>query len=118
MNFLLYRKSFGNRVILNEPLYPCVAVLIAVLSIRAQWVHGQKGNVVFEIAESAHELNTNIQTLESSGFAENVVFGFEDYKLNKEQVQQFMQTVDSLEEISKSELSGWNKSLGEYFEEK
>ncbi|EFX83379.1 hypothetical protein DAPPUDRAFT_301970 [Daphnia pulex] len=88
------------------------------LEIGAQWVHGQQGNVVFEIAESAHELNTDIQTLESSGFAENVVFGFEDYKLNKEQVQQFMQTVHSLEEISKSELSGWNKSFGEYFEEK
>ena len=73
---------------------------------------------MFEIAESVHELNTDIHTLESSGFAENVVFGFEDYKLNKEQVQQLMQMVHSLQEVSKSELSGWTKSFGEYFEEK
>lgn len=70
------------------------------------------------MAESACELNTDIQTLESSGFAENVVFGFEDYKLNKEQIHQLMQMMHSLEEVSKTEMSGWSKSLGEYFEER
>jgi hypothetical protein len=74
--------------------------------------------VVFEMAESACELNTDIQTLESSGFAENVVFGFEDDKLNKEQIHQLMQMIHALEEVSKNEMSGWSKSLGEYFEEK
>ena len=98
----------------------CFAVHIAetFLSKRAQWVHGQQGNVVFEMAESACELNTDIQTLESSGFAENVVFGFEDYKLDKEQIHQLMQMMHSLKEVSKTEMSGWSKSLGEYYEEK
>lgn len=105
---------------MNKPQNPCTAVCIAekFLFIRAQWVHGQQGNVVFEIAESACELNTEIHTLESSGFAENVVFGFEDYKLNKKETQQLMQIIDSLEEVSKNELTGWSKSFGEYFEEK
>lgn len=70
------------------------------------------------MGKTAQELNTDIQTLESSGFADNVVFGFEDYKISKEQLRELMQFVESLEDISKSELSKWNKSLGEYYEEK
>lgn len=88
------------------------------LELGAQWVHGQEGNVVFEMGKAAQELNTDIQTLESSGFADNVVFGFEDYKISKEQLRELMQFVESLKEISNSELSKWNKSLGEYYEEK
>lgn len=70
------------------------------------------------MGKTAQELNTDIQTLESSGFADNVVFGFEDYKISKEQLRELMQFVESLKEISNSELSKWNKSLGEYYEEK
>ncbi len=86
--------------------------------IRAQWIHGQQGNVVFELAKTAQEVNTHIQTLQSSGLAEDVVFGFEDYKLTKEQIGEVMQWFDTLKDVSKSELSKWDKSLGEYFEQK
>lgn len=95
-----------------------IITLIVNLFKRAQWVHGQQGNAVFEMGKAAQELNTDIQTLESSGFADNVVFKFEDYRISKEQVAEVMRLLELLKEISKSDLPKWNNSLGEYYEEK
>lgn len=70
------------------------------------------------MGKAAHELNINIETTESSGYGENVVFGFEDYRLNKEHTQRLMQMVESLKKSSQQDFSKRHKSLGEYLERK
>lgn len=73
-------------------------------------------NKVFEIASAAGELNTDIRSLESAGFDENVVFKFEGAPaLSKEQVVEFMVMVQSIWDASSSEeMKKWNGSLGEF----
>jgi len=79
-------------------------------------VHGEVDNKVFEIASEAGELNTNIRSLESSGFDESVVFKFEGAPaLSKEQVVEFITFVQSIWDASTSEeMKNWNGSLGEF----
>ena len=72
---------------------------------------------MFKMAEAAQEVNTDIQTLQSSGIGEDVIFGFEDCKLTKVQSEEVMQLLETLKEKSKAELPGL-KSLGEYYEER
>lgn len=83
---------------------------------RAQWVHGECGNVVFEMASTAGELKTNQQTLESTGMARNLVFKFEGASpLTREQVEEFFDLLEIIwESFSSQELANWDTSLGEY----
>lgn len=68
------------------------------------------------MGKAAQELNTDIHTLQSSGFGENVVFAFEDHKVSQKQTGELMKMLEFLKDNSPNELSGWDKSLGEYFE--
>lgn len=79
-------------------------------------MHGEVDNKVFEIASAAGELNTDIRSLESSGFDESVVFKFEGVPaLSKEQVVEFITFVQSIWDASTSEeMKKWDRSLGEF----
>lgn len=69
------------------------------------------------MGKAAQELNTDIHTLQSSGFAENVVFAFEDHKkVTLEQTRELMHLLETLKDNSRNELFQCNNSLGEYFE--
>ena len=85
------------------------------LKCSANWVHGQEGNVVFSIASAADELNTDIQTLESTGLALDVIFSFEDYALTQLQVGEFLTVLETIRAVSEEELVEWSGSFGEYF---
>lgn len=78
-------------------------------------MHGQEGNVVFNIASAAEELNTEIQTLESTGLASDVIFSFEDYALTQVQVGEFLTVLESIRAVSEKELVEWSGSFGEWF---
>ena len=84
------------------------------LEMGAQWVHGQDGNIVHEMAAAA-ELNTDIHTLQGSGLAEDVVFSLAGKELTKEQQQYLFAIYEHVIECSKQELPSWNGSFGEYF---
>lgn len=73
---------------------------------------------MFDIGNNALELNTHIQTLESSGIDHKVVFKFNDVKVSDEEIEELNGIVESCKEKSLTELQGWTKSLGDYFEEK
>ena len=48
------------------------------IEIGAQWVHGEKGNVVYQLAAAAGEIRTDLHTQESTGYADNVKTVYKD----------------------------------------
>ena len=89
------------------------------IELGAQWVHGHDGNVVHPLAAAAGEIRTDIHTLESTGDADNVEMAYRDgRKIKPEQLQEFKKILESIYEDSRRDLAQWDKSLGEYFEDK
>lgn len=89
------------------------------IELGAQWVHGKDGNVVYPLGAAAGELLTDMHTLESTGYADNVVTGYRDgRKISPAQLAEFKAVLESIYDASKKELPRWNKSLGEYFQQK
>ena len=87
------------------------------IELGAQWVHGEKGNVVFPLAAEAGEIRTDIETLESTGLADNVATAYRDgSKISSEKMREFQQLMADVNDAAVRELIGWNKSLGEYFQ--
>lgn len=85
----------------------------------AQWVHGKEGNVVHPIAEAAGEIRTDIHTLESTGYADDVEMAYRDgRKITARQLKEFKEILQSIYTDSRQELAQWKTSLGEYFEHK
>ena len=89
------------------------------IELGAQWVHGHDGNVVHPLAAAAGEIRTDIHTLESTGYADNVEMAYRDgRKIKPEQLKEFKKILESIYEDSRRDLAQWDKSLGEYFEYK
>lgn len=89
------------------------------IEMGAQWVHGKVGNVVYPLAAAAGEIRTDIHTLESTGFADNVEMAYRDgRRITPAQLKEFNKIIENIEDASKRELTQWNKSLGEYFQTK
>jgi hypothetical protein len=89
------------------------------IELGAQWVHGHEGNVVHPLAAAAGEIRTDIHTLESTGYADDVKMAYRDgRKITPVQLNEFKKILQSIYDDSKKELAQWDKSLGEYFESK
>lgn len=85
----------------------------------AQWVHGKEGNVVYPLAAAAGEIRTDIHTLESTGYADNVEMVYRDgRRITLAQLKEFNTIIERITDASKRELTQWNKSLGEFFHKK
>lgn len=85
----------------------------------AQWVHGKHGNVVHPLAEAAGEIRTDLHTLESTGYSDNVETCYKDgRKISPSQLKEFKDVLQNIYDSSKLELSRWNGSLGDYFHKK
>jgi len=90
-----------------------------VIEMGAQWVHGEENNVVFPLGEAAHEIQSDIFTLESTGLSENVAVSYCDgRKIEPEKFGEFKEIIEDIEEASKTELVHWHSSLGDFFEHK
>jgi hypothetical protein len=83
----------------------------------ANWVHGEEGNVVYEIAASACEINTDVHTLQSSSLGDDVEFGFEDTsRITKKQRLEAFELFEEVNQLAEKELPASDiKSYGEYF---
>ena len=86
----------------------------------AQWVHGEKDNVVHRLAAEAGEIHTDFQTLESTGYADNVECAYprSGKKIRREQLDQFHRVIEDIYDSAERDLKTWQKSLGEYFHQK
>ena len=82
----------------------------------ANWVHGEEGNVVYEIAAAAGEINTDIHTLQSSGLGDDVEFGFEDSsRITKKQRLEAFELFEEVNNLAEKELPASDiKSYGKY----
>lgn len=91
----------------------------SLIEIGAQWVHGKEGNVVHPLAEAAGEIRTDIHTLESTGYADDVEMVYRDgRKITADQLKEFKEILQRIYADSRRELAQWKTSLGEYFEYK
>lgn len=88
---------------------------LLLLDSRAQWVHGEDGNVVHEMASEACELNDE-KSWESSGLGEDVVFSYDcGEQVRKDEVETLLNLLESIKLHSAEELASFEGSLGQYF---
>ena len=73
--------------------------------------------MLYEIGRNAQELNIHTQTVQSSGLDINTVFKLNHSEVNPEDKEALFSILESCKEKSLNDLCGWDKSLGEYFEE-
>ena len=89
------------------------------IEIGAQWVHGEKGNVVYQLAAAAGEIRTDLHTQESTGYADNVKTVYKDgRKIRSADWDKFQRVIDSITADAEIELVQWKGSLGEYITQK
>lgn len=88
-----------------------------VIELGAQWVHGEVGNAVFEIASPTGEILLDLKTLESTGHDDNVVTAYPESgkKISSTQLSEFKKIVEDIYMSAKKELAQWDKSFGEFF---
>lgn len=86
--------------------------------LRAQWVHGEDDNIVHEMASVACELN-QAHSWESSGLGKDVVFSYDGGKeICREEVEAYLNVIESIKLNSVKELTSHEGSLGHYFAER
>lgn len=83
-----------------------------IVDLGAQWVHGEKGNVVFEKAHQLNLLESNYDEMVEDGIlfvdsAGNLV--------SEEKAVFFMKLLDTINTRSDEELKDFNGSVGEFF---
>ena len=83
----------------------------------AQWVHGEEGNPVFELASTTGEILLDVKTLESTGYDDNVVTVYPESgrKITPSQLNEFKKVMEDIYTSAEKELARWEKSFGEYF---
>ena len=86
-----------------------------VIEIGAQWVHGVN-NVVYKLASAAGELRTDIHTLESTGYSDNVVSAYSNNGsiIPRYQVDVFQDVMDQIYDLAATDLAYSSLSLGTY----
>ena len=85
----------------------------------AQWVHGKEGNVVYPLAAAAGEIHTELHTLESTGYDDNVKTVYRDGReISSAKLEEFKKVLESIYDDSERELVQWKGSLGAYFTHK
>ena len=83
----------------------------------AQWVHGEEGNPVFELASTTGEILLDVKTLESTGYDDNVVTVYPESgrKISSAQLNEFKKVMEAIYLSAEKDLVKWKKSYGEYF---
>ena len=82
----------------------------------AQWVHGVN-NVVYKLASAAGELRTDIHTLESTGYSDNVITAYvhSGKIIPHAQVNLFRKITEKIyDSADADDLAKSNTSLGAY----
>jgi len=95
----------------------CIRIGSNVIELGAQWVHGEIGNPVFELASTTGEILLDLKTLESTGNDDNVVTAYPETgkKISPQQLSEFKKVVEDIYLSAEKELVQWDKSFGEYF---
>ena len=84
----------------------------------AQWVHGKEDNPVFALASAVGEILLDSETSIDDGQNIRTAYPQDGYKLSPTQVAEFRLITESIFESALTELTKWDKSLGEFYLQK